>query len=54
MEELLIYEYHVKLIQEALRLTSNINKCRDRVSSFDRDIMQAIDIIDNVLAKKHT
>lgn len=52
MEEILeIYEFQAKLIANALRLAANILKSRNKITSADRDIMQAIGMIQNVLAK---
>ena len=52
MEEIVIYKFQLEQIQNTLRLTANINKCREKETSFDRDVMQSVSYVDNVLEGK--
>lgn len=49
MNELKMYEFQAMQIKDTLRLVANINKCREKKTSFDRDVMQSIEMIDNIL-----
>jgi len=49
MKEHIIYEFQIKQILDALRLTANYNDCRSRKSCFDRDVMDSIEILNNVM-----
>jgi hypothetical protein len=51
MEEIIILEYQAKTIENTLRLVSNVLKSHSRESSLDRDIMQSLSFIKNVLNK---
>lgn len=49
MKELTIYEYQLKQIIEALRLTSMLHNCSTRKTSFDRQVTQAKEMAENCL-----
>lgn len=49
MKELKIYEYQAKDIENALRLTANYEKCREKKTCYDRDVMQALEMIRNII-----
>jgi hypothetical protein len=51
MKELIIYEFQAKQIKDTLRLVANLLNSRDKETSLDRDVMQSIGMIDNVLAE---
>lgn len=51
MEELKIYEFQAKQIEDTLRLVSQILKSKYKITSIDRDIMQSWEMIKNVLNK---
>lgn len=51
MEELTIYEYQAKRIEDTLRMVANVLKSRDKKTSLDRDVMQSWQMIKNVLNK---
>jgi predicted transcriptional regulator len=51
MEELTIYEYQAKHIEDTLRLVSRILDSQKKETSVDRDIIQAHAMIKNVLNK---
>ena len=52
MKKIEIYEFQLKTIQEALRLTIRINECSDKKTCFDRQVMQAKGFTDNALDNK--
>ena len=41
MKKIEIYEFQLKTIKDALRLTANIYKCRKGETCFDRQVRQA-------------
>lgn len=49
MKEIIIYEYQLRIIAEALRLTANIYNCRENVTSYDRQVTQAEQFAINAL-----
>jgi len=51
MEEITVYKYQLELIENALRLTNNINKCSNKKdqTSFDRDVVQALGTVKNLI-----
>ncbi len=51
MEELKIYEFQAKHIEDALRNAVKYLKSKDKETCFDRDVMQAWEFIKNVLNK---
>lgn len=50
MKELKIYEFQAEHIKDTLRLVANILGSRKKESSVDRDVIQAQQMIDNVLS----
>lgn len=50
MEEIVIYEFQLETIKNALRLTANIYDCRGKKTCFDREVMQSIAFVDNALS----
>jgi len=52
MEELKIYKFQAKLIEDALRLAARTLGSKEKISSMDRDIMQAWKYIQNCLNGK--
>lgn len=54
MDEIIIYKYQLKAIQNALRLTININECYkvEGQTCFDRQILKAKLFVDNALNGK--
>jgi hypothetical protein len=52
MKNILIPEYKLKRIKNALRLTSNINECSKKETAFDREVMLAIKYINETLNNK--
>jgi len=51
MEELTIYEFQAKRIEDTLRMVANTLKSHDKKTSLDRDVMQSWQMIKNVLNK---
>lgn len=51
MEELEIYEFQAKQIEDTLRLVANLLKSADKETSLDRDVMQSLEMIRNVIKK---
>lgn len=51
MEELKIYEFQVKRIEDTLREVANILKSHSKETCVDRNVMQAWEMIKNVLDK---
>lgn len=49
MKEIIIYEYQLKTILEALRITSNIHNCTKGVTCHDRQVRQAYKFAENAL-----
>lgn len=49
MEEIIIYKYQAKRIENALRMCANLNSCRGEETAFDREVMLAIKHIKSVL-----
>jgi hypothetical protein len=49
MEELLIYKYQAESIKEALRLVANLHNSKSAKTCFDRNVIQAQRMIENVL-----
>jgi len=54
MKKIIIYEYQLKLIEHALRMTSNIHKSSDGITSFDRVVRNAWGFSQNALAESDT
>jgi len=52
MKEIVIYEFQLKEIIGALRMTSNINNCESGKTCFDRTIKQAKKFAENALNGK--
>jgi len=52
MEEVIIYEFQLKVIQEALRLTANMHNSHKGETCFDRQIRQAEQYANNALDGK--
>ena len=50
MEELKIYKYNAETIADALRIAANVLDSRKKITCLDRDIMQSIGIIKNVIS----
>ena len=51
MEELVIYEYQAKAIEEALRVVSRLHKSEKKDTCMNRDITYALNTIRNVIDK---
>ncbi len=51
MEELKIYEFQAKQIEDTFRLVSRLLKSQNKETSLDRDVMQSWQMIKNVLNK---
>lgn len=51
MEELKIYAYQAKQIEDTLRMVANVLKSHDKKTCIDRNVMQSWDMIKNVIAK---
>ena len=49
MKEIVIYEFQLKSIVEALRLTNNLHECLKGENSFDRQVRQAYEYAKNAL-----
>lgn len=51
MEEIIIYKYQLKAIQNALRLTINLNNCNkiESQTCFDRQVLKAKLFVDGAL-----
>jgi len=52
MKELKIYEYQAKHILDVLELTSRYNKSSKKETCYDRDVVEALGMIKNILDKK--
>jgi len=52
MNEIVIYEFQLKVIIEALRLTNNLHESSKGKTCFDRQVRQAYKYAENVLAGK--
>jgi len=52
MKELTIYEFQAEEIQNALRLVANLLESHKKETCLDRNVMQAKQMIENVLAGK--
>lgn len=52
MEEVTIYKYQLKEIQDALRLTSNIHNCSKKETCHDRVVTRAKKYAENALEGK--
>jgi hypothetical protein len=51
MKELIIYEFQAKHIEDSLRLVIRTFECKKSESSMDRDVLQAMKMIENVIAE---
>ena len=51
MKELIIYEFQAKEIENALRCAANALESHDKTTCLDRDIMQSLEMIKNVLSE---
>jgi hypothetical protein len=49
MEEVTIYKFQLKKIQDALRMTSNVHKCSACKTCFDRNVNLAKKYAENAL-----
>lgn len=49
MKEIIIYEYQLKNIIEALRMTSNIHNCYEGKTCHDRTVRQAYEQAKNAM-----
>lgn len=49
MKELKIYEYQAKHVRDALQLVSRLLDCKTKETCLDRDVMQAIQMMNSVL-----
>ena len=49
MKELKIYEFQAKQIEDTLRLVANLLKSRSKETSLDRDVMQSLEMVRNIL-----
>lgn len=49
MKEVIIYEFQLKAIIEALRITSNIHDCNQGITCYDRQVRQAYEFAKNAL-----
>lgn len=52
MDKLEIYEFQAKLIEDTLRMVANAFHSKERQTSLDRDVMQSLQMIRNVLSKE--
>jgi hypothetical protein len=52
MKEITIYEFQLKTIIEALRITSQIYNSKAHLTSFDRQVTQAYEFAKNALANE--
>lgn len=52
MEEIIIYKYQLKDIQNTLRLAIIINDCNKKETCFDRQMIKAKLFVDNALEGK--
>jgi hypothetical protein len=53
MEEIVIYEYQLETILEALRITSNIHNSTRGETCHDRQVRQAYKFAENALRGEH-
>lgn len=51
MKELKIYEFQANKIEDTLRKVNNLLVCEKKETCLDRDVMEAIQIIKNVLGE---
>lgn len=51
MKELKIYEYQAKHIEDTLRLVARLLESKDKNSSLDRDVMQSLEMVRNVISE---
>ena len=49
MNEVKLYEFQAKQIEDTLRLVANLLESKDKTTSLDRDIMQSWNYIKNAL-----
>jgi len=49
MEKIEIYRFQLENIKDALRVTANTYKCRDKVTCLDRMVTQAEQFAENAL-----
>lgn len=52
MKELKIYEFQAKQIEDTLRLVARTLDSKTKETSLDRDVMQSLEMIKNVLSEK--
>ena len=52
MKKIIIYEFQLKVIEDALRLTSNLHNSQRGETCFDRQVRQAKKYTENALAGK--
>lgn len=53
MEELTIFEFQAKEIQDTLRQVANILKSHSRETAVDRSIMVSAEMLENIINKDH-
>ena len=51
MEELKIYKFQAESIKRTLQLVARVLDCKTKETSLDRDVMQDLKTIENVLEK---
>jgi hypothetical protein len=51
MKELKIYEFQASKIEDTLRKVNNLLDCEKKESCLDRDVMEAIQMIKNILSE---
>lgn len=52
MNEIIIYEFQLKVVIEALRLTNNIYHCGEGKTCYDRQVRQAYKYAENAINGK--
>ncbi len=52
MDKITIYKFQLEAISDALRLTANINGCREKKTSYDRQVCSAEKYANNALNGK--
>ena len=51
MKELMIYEFQVNKIEDTLRKVNNLLDCDKKETCLDRDVMETIQILKNILSE---
>ena len=52
MEELKIYKFQAESIKRTLNHIAQLFNCHEKITSLDRDVMQDLQTIENVLKKE--